>query len=755
MTVEALRAFTRPVLWAGVECTLNRVGDQFFDQLERNGHAERLDDLDRFAALGIRALRYPLLWERTAPDGLTHADWSWPDARLARLRELNITPIVGLVHHGSGPRHTSLVDAAFPEQLAAYAGAVAQRYPWLIDYTPINEPLTTARFAGLYGHWYPHGRDDHTFIRALLVQCRAIVLAMQAIRAVNPQARLIQTEDMGKTWSTPSVAYQADFENARRWLSLDLLCGRVDKQHPLWGYVRDAGADVSTLDWFRAHPCPPDIVGINTYLTSERWLDHRLDLYPEWTHPDQARSDYVDVAAVHVLEHGIAGHAGLLREAWERYHLPLAITETHLGCTREEQLRWLLESWDAACLLRREGVPVEAVTVWALLGAYDWNSLVTRQAGYYEPGAFDLRAPAPRPTALATLLRDLAHGQVPDHPLLAQPGWWRRPQRFFFGSGLDIRNQAERAATAPRFQLNNYHASPRPLLIIGATGTLGSAFVRVCEVRGIAVAAPRRQELPIADEAAIEAALARYQPWAVVNAAGYVRVDDAEREPELCFRGNTHGPALLAAACARHELPLLTFSSDLVFDGAQQVPYVEHDPVAPLNVYGRSKAAAERLVLTTLPRALVVRTSAFFGPWDDYNFITQTLRALHAGELVVAPSDAVVSPTYVPDLVQASLDLLIDGEHGIWHLANDGALSWADLARCVAGFAGYALTQVEGQPSASLGGAAAQPPYSVLGSVRGNIMPPLDDALMRYLEAVAPLLSMQSDGDLRVYERGA
>src|SRR4051794_6070180 len=90
----------RPLeLWGGVECTVNRVQDRYFCQLTRNGHAERLEDLDRFAALGIRAIRYPVLWERTAPDGLGSADWTWADARLERLRQLDIVPILGLVHH--------------------------------------------------------------------------------------------------------------------------------------------------------------------------------------------------------------------------------------------------------------------------------------------------------------------------------------------------------------------------------------------------------------------------------------------------------------------------------------------------------------------------------------------------------------------------------------------------------------------------------------------------------------------------------
>src|SRR5688572_29353624 len=218
----------RPLeLWAGLECTVNRVGDRYLDQLERSGHAIRIADLNRLAELGIRTVRYPVLWERTAPRGLDCIDWSWADERLGRLRELNLKPIVGLLHHGSGPLETNLLDPEFPQKFAAFAAAVAQRFPWVTDYTPINEPLTTARFSALYGHWYPHARDPLTFARALLNQCRGIVCSMRAIREINPAAQLVQTEDLGKTFSTPTLSYQAEFENRRRWLTFDLLSARV------------------------------------------------------------------------------------------------------------------------------------------------------------------------------------------------------------------------------------------------------------------------------------------------------------------------------------------------------------------------------------------------------------------------------------------------------------------------------------------------------------------------------------------------
>ncbi len=426
-----MRQSPRPPLelWGGIEATVNRVGDAYFDQMEWNGHAARIGDLDLIAALGVRALRYPILWERTVPNRV--ADWRWPDERLNRLHVLGIRPIVGLLHHGSGPLHTNLLDPTFPEQLAEYAGAVATRYPWIMDYTPINEPLTTARFSGLYGYWYPHGHDARTFYRILINECRAIVLAMRAIRAVNPGARLIQTEDLGKTFSTGLLQYQADYENERRWLSYDLLCGRIE-YNGAWEHMRHSGVTDAELDWFAENACPPDIVGINYYITSERFLDEDVTIYPDRTHGGNGQDRYADVEAVRVRRKGIAGPDELLYDAWDRYKRPIAITEAHLGGEPEEQLRWLKEVWETAQNLWRIGVDMRAVTVWSLFGAHNWHTLVTRDEGYYEPGVFDVRTAPPQPTILAPMVRSMATGEPYDDPALATPGWWRRPERLLY-----------------------------------------------------------------------------------------------------------------------------------------------------------------------------------------------------------------------------------------------------------------------------------------------------------------------------------
>ncbi|HET7698739.1 MAG TPA: family 1 glycosylhydrolase, partial [Vicinamibacterales bacterium] len=701
-------------IWGGIECTVNRVQDRWYDQVLRSGHHARPGDLDRMAALGIRTLRYPVLWERVVP-ARGEFDWRWTDERLARLRALGIRPIVGLLHHGSGPAFTSLTDPAFPALFAAFARAVAERYPWIEDYTPINEPLTTARFSGLYGHWYPHRRDDPAFVRALLHQVHGIAGAMRAIRGIVPQARLVQTEDCGRSFGTVATAAQVRFEEQRRWLTFDLLTGRVTSSHPLWRWLTSHGAVAGELAPLAEQPCAPDVVGLNYYLTSDRFLDHRLDRYPAACHGGNGATPYADVEAVRARPEGIVGHEAHLLDAWERYRLPLAITEAHLSCSREEQIRWFAEAVRGAEAARTRGADVRAVTAWALFGSFDWDSLVTRDAGHYEPGAFDVRASPPRPTAVASVVRDFAQGRRPSL-LAAIDGtpWWQRPERLIYGPAV--------AAVRPA-------SADRPLLVVGATGTLGRAFQRICDQRGLRARAVTRSDADITDPTSVDAIIRHVQPWAVVNAAGYVRVDAAEHDGEGCRRANVTGAVNLAAACRRRRVPFVTFSSDLVFDGRAGRPYVEEDEPNPINVYGVSKMEAERRVLDLADDALVIRTSAFFGPWDDYNFLVCLLRALDAGEPFRAAGDTTVSPTYVPHLVHGTLDLLIDGARGIWHLANDGAVTWFDFACAAAEAAGRSVDLIERVAAAAVWSPAPRPAYSALASSRGAMMPPLAAAL--------------------------
>jgi dTDP-4-dehydrorhamnose reductase len=714
-------------LWGGHECTVNRIGERYFDQTLRTGHHDRSSDLERFAGLGLKALRYPVIWERTAPDQLERSDFSWSDARISRILELGVRPIIGLVHHGSGPRYTNLIDDGFVKGLAAHARNAAERYSQVRDWTPINEPLTTARFSCLYGHWYPHQQNEHLFWLALLNQIDAIRLAMREIRAVRPDARLIQTEDLGRTYATRPVARQADFENGRRWLTWDLLSGRVTRDHLFWERIAKFQLQ-GRLAAIADDPCPPDIVGVNHYLTSERFLDHRLDRYPPERHGGNQQLAYADVEAIRVLSPGPHGLEGVLSEAWDRYRAPLAVTECHNGCTREEQLRWVVDAWDAALRLRQRGVAVEAVTAWALLGAYDWNSLLTREAGYYEPGAFDIRGGTPRPTALAGTLQALANPSREMHPASAGPGWWRRDVRLEF---LPVLHSFE--TSEPMRSWRSPRSSQRPLLITGATGTLGKALARGCRWRGLDYVLTDRSILPLDNERRIEEVLDALQPWAVINAAGWVRVDEAELRSDACHAANADGAVRLARAAQTRDIAFVGFSSDLVFDGAAGRPYVESDPCSPLGAYGHSKAKAETEILNLGAPALMIRTAAFFSPFDPHNFAMHVHRSLAVDEDVHASCDCVVSPTFVPDLVNATLDLLIDGETGLWHLASPGAVTWEEFARMIARASGFSDHRVRPADAQTLGWVAPRPSFAALSSERAIILPPLGDALARHV----------------------
>jgi dTDP-4-dehydrorhamnose reductase len=427
---------SRLELWGGMEYTINRVNNEYFDQLSYLGHYNRPEDIDLIISSGIKTIRYPILWEKHQPSNQAPIDWTFTANNLERLRDAGITVIAGLVHHGSGPEYVSFLDDTFEDGLQAYAASVALRFPWIEFYTPVNEPLTTARFCGLYGHWYPHGQSDECFSRVLVSECKAIVKAMIAIRKVNPAAKLVQTEDLAKVYSTPALQYQADFENERRWLSFDLIAGKVMPSHPLWNYLMDAGIEVADLAFLLRHPMKPDIMGLNYYITSERFLDENISVYPEESHGGNAFQQYADVEAIRVDLPAKISREGLIMEAWERYGWTLALTEVHLQCTRDEQMRWLYDMWNTALVLRRKNVPVVAVTVWALFGSFGWNNLLREKGGQYESGAFAIRNNHLEPTALLKLIKALLTDQEVRHPLLEIPGWWHSQERILYGEAL-------------------------------------------------------------------------------------------------------------------------------------------------------------------------------------------------------------------------------------------------------------------------------------------------------------------------------
>jgi dTDP-4-dehydrorhamnose reductase len=562
-------------LWGGLECSIVRVGDEYRDQFLDIGHYDRPEDLDAIAALGIRTIRYPVLWEKVSPTNPDTADFRWHDERLKRLSQLGMEPIVGLVHHGSGPRYTDLLDPAFPELLARHAARVAERYPHLRQFTPINEPLTTARFSALYGFWYPHKADTASFFRALVNQCRATRLAMKAIRAVIPDARLVQTEDMGKIFSTPLLKYQADYENERRWLSLDLLFGRVVEGHPLYRHFLDNGIAQWELEELSASPVPPDVVGINYYLTSERFLEHRAHRQPHGhALGGNGRHRYADLEAVRVhLPPEETGIEARLREVWQRYRTTIAVTEAHLGCTRDEQLRWLADIWQAASRVRAEGVDLCAVTMWSMFGSADWNSLMQRRAGHYEPGAFAIGGEGVRATALALAAQSISRHGGFDHPVLDGTGWWRRDDRYHKPRTLRARSSSTRE---------------RRLLVCAPPAETLAALQGVLRMRGLAAASIAPLQ-PMAVQGLVDGhMLTRRGIWAIILLStpdGDPLVETVKRiarqheRPLLVFgfpaRADTANGASYRASCTLYPCPPNDREADAGGPGEIMLPQCE------------------------------------------------------------------------------------------------------------------------------------------------------------------------------------
>jgi len=166
-----------------------------------------------------------------------------------------------------------------------------------------------------------------------------------------------------------------------------------------------------------------------------------------------------------------------------------------------------------------------------------------------------------------------------------------------------------------------------PILVFGARGQVGREIVSLAAARGLPVVGLSRTDADITNETTVRAALEVHRPSVVVNGAAYTSVDRAEREPEIVAVANVAGPAVLATVCASTNVPLIHLSCDYVFNGAKKTAYVEGDRVAPISVYGRTKAEGEAKVRELMPRHVILRSSWIYGPHGQ-NFLRKIYLAL-------------------------------------------------------------------------------------------------------------------------------
>lgn len=279
------------------------------------------------------------------------------------------------------------------------------------------------------------------------------------------------------------------------------------------------------------------------------------------------------------------------------------------------------------------------------------------------------------------------------------------------------------------------------VVVFGCGGQLGVELVREFAASGYEARGFERHQVDIADRAAVERAVADFDPALVVNAAAYNMVDVAENEPQAAFTVNGLAVRNLALASRQVDACLVHFSTDYVFDGTAGRPYVESDMPHPLGAYAVSKLAGELYAQAYLDRALIIRTSGVFGPagmkTNRGNFIELMMRLAGASSPIRVVEDHVASPTYAPALAARTVELVTRNESGIFHVGGGTAISWYEFARKI--FAAAGMTP-DLQPTNERGyrTPARRPRFSALRNQRMDDlglapMPSLEEAIKKYL----------------------
>ena len=276
------------------------------------------------------------------------------------------------------------------------------------------------------------------------------------------------------------------------------------------------------------------------------------------------------------------------------------------------------------------------------------------------------------------------------------------------------------------------------IALVGGKGMLGSDLVDACRQKGWTPIPLDLPELDITQAAGLASAIPACD--AVINCAAFTRVDDAEKERDLCWRINADGAGNVARACAARGVPLIHLSTDYVFNGRKGSAYVEDDPVEPLNYYGASKLEGERQVLSALGGAVVVRTQSLLG-LRGRSFIRAILNQIQQGKTSLrVVADQISTPTFTPHLADALLRLVeAHPPAGLVHVAARGHCSWWEFAGAIVARVKPGI-EIAKLSTAELNFPALRPAYSVLDTARytaltGQPMPKWEQGLDAYLAA--------------------
>ncbi len=351
------------------------------DEYELTQHYQRWrHDLNLFATLGVSIVRYGIPWHRINP-APGKWDWSFPDAAFEHLLSLGIQPIVDLVHYGLPPWiEGAYLHPDFPQRMAEYAQRTAERYKNRVYcYTPLNEPRITAWYCGKLGWWPPALRGWRGFLQVLTAVCSGIIRTIRVLREVDPEILpvLVDATDLYET-ADPTLYQEVEHRQEIVFLALDLISGRVTSQHSLYPWLLKHGVSETQLDIFRRQAVDLLFLGINLYpLFSRKVLVRSGSAL-------RIRMPYATAAIVERLA----------QLYWDRYHVPLFISETASEGSIKRRAAWLSDSVKAVNCVRARGIPLVGYTWWPLFALVTW----AYRQGHHPPsfylkqmGLWDLR----------------------------------------------------------------------------------------------------------------------------------------------------------------------------------------------------------------------------------------------------------------------------------------------------------------------------------------------------------------------------
>lgn len=321
-------------------------------------------DLELCEQSGATLLRWGIPWYRVNP-APGEWDWEWLDQVVDWFDAHRIDLVADLIHYGTPLwLEGEFAAADYPERVAEYARAVAERYRGRIrHYTPANEPLLNVMYCGEFAHWPPYLSGDDGFVTVLKAISRGIVLTQHAIAEADPDADFVHVEASFRFDGALS-AHPETVEHLRHraYIVQDLVMGRVDDAHPLTPYLRAHGFSDDDLEWARTHTAQPDVVGVNYY------PQHSTELFEDGVvlggGPGELRPR---------RNAGTEGLKEVLSTFAARYGRPVFLTETGYTGTVQERIDWLHDSVAAVEDLRREGVDVVGYTWWCITDMYEWT----------------------------------------------------------------------------------------------------------------------------------------------------------------------------------------------------------------------------------------------------------------------------------------------------------------------------------------------------------------------------------------------